>query len=216
MRATARSREARALPEADRWDAIYAEHGPEGVSWAQRVPRESLDAIATVDPPRDAAILDLGGGASDLAGNLIDLGYQDVTVLDVSATALRLAAKRLGDRAGEVKRVHADVRSWEPKVRYDIWHDRAVFHFMVSEEDRNRYRRALRAGLSPGGHMIVQAFALDGPDQCSGRQVCRYDPFRLRDALGGQLTLNAYGWSRHLTPNDSPQEFVWVLLRDRR
>lgn len=199
-----------------RWDDVYAERGVDGVSWAQSRPAESLDAISRVAPARDAAILDLGGGASALAAALVELGYRDVTVLDLSSTAMSLAADRLGDRATRVNWLQGDVRSWEPQRRYAVWHDRAVFHFMTSEPDRAGYRRALRAGLAAGGHVIAYAFAPDGPGRCSGQRVCRYDAEGLHDALDPGLILEAHGQICHVTPRGVQQPFVWVRLRDGR
>jgi SAM-dependent methyltransferase len=196
------------------WDAVYERRGETGVSWYQAVPEVSLELVQAAGGARGRAVLDVGGGMSRLAGALLARGAADVAVLDVSAVALERARARLDDSdARRVRRIHADVLDWTPDRRYDLWHDRAAFHFLVDAGDRGRYGRVLRAALGPGGHAIVGTFAADGPTRCSGRPVARYDPEGLRSAVGDGLAVVASRRELHSTPGGSRQPFTWVLLR---
>ncbi|MBM3664187.1 MAG: class I SAM-dependent methyltransferase [Actinobacteria bacterium] len=194
------------------WDDVYGALGARGVSWAREGVGPSLDLLEPASATVGSAI-DMGGGASPLAGALLSLGVDDVTVLDISATALRAAQASLGDRTDDVEWITADLRSWQPGRRWDLWHDRAMFHFMVTEGDRRAYRRALAASLAPGGLVIVAAFAPDGPEQCSRLPVRRYGAGELVDALGDDLVLLEELREVHMTPAGTPQPFTWVLAR---
>jgi SAM-dependent methyltransferase len=190
----------------EHWDAIYRAHSPEALSWyAPHV--ASLDLIR--ESPKDAAIIDVGGGASTLVDDLLELGFRDLTVLDISETALGLAKGRLGDRAAGVEWIRADITSVHqlPKV-FDIWHDRAVFHFLTLEAERRAYARLLRRSLKPGGRAIVLTFAPDGPAECSGLPVMRYDPQSLKQALGEPLEPRSFKRIIHVTPSGREQAFV--------
>ena len=194
------------------WDDVYARRGPTGVSWYQPEPAMSLRLIEALGLKPDAAILDVGGGASTLVDRLLARGFRDVTVLDVSRTALDLTQARLGptDRAHVL---HQDVRSWAPPARYDVWHDRAVFHFMVDAGDRERYLSALSSGVRPGGHVIIATFASDGPDHCSGLPVLQCDADNIAVALGPRFTLVDTAREEHTTPAGVIQPFTWVVAR---
>lgn len=197
------------------WDRAYAASAAEDVSWFQAVPAMSLELIAASGVGRSDPILDVGGGASRLAGELVRLGHTDVTVLDVAEQALRAAADRLGpDRS--VSWVHADVLDWRPSRRYALWHDRAAFHFLVDDADRRRYVATLRAALGPGGLLVVGAFAEDGPQRCSGLEVRRYAPGELAASLGEGIAVLATRREAHTTPAGVVQPFTWILamLRD--
>jgi SAM-dependent methyltransferase len=166
-----------------------------------------LDLIR--EAPRNAAIIDVGGGASTLVDDLLDLGFQDLTVLDVSKTALGLAKARLGDRAERVKWIRADITNdAQLPGMFDIWHDRAVFHFLTLETEQRTYARHLRQNLKPGGRAIVLTFALDGPLECSGLPVKPYDPERLKQALGDPLELRSSKRIIHVTPSGREQAFI--------
>jgi SAM-dependent methyltransferase len=203
------------MSESPPWDAVYERLGEAGVSWFQPVPEVSLELIEAAGGARGRAVIDVGGGMSRLANELARRGARRVTVLDVSALALERSRRRPGggEGAGRIDRVHADVRSWSPDEAYDIWHDRAAFHFLVDPGDRERYARTMRAALASGGHAIVATFAPDGPERCSGRPVARYDPGDLPAALGGGLELVGSRREVHTTPGGAPQAFAWALLR---
>lgn len=193
------------------WEERYAPGDPTRLSWHQPVPTVSLELIEALGIPRDAAILDAGGGASTLVDALAERGFGDITVLDLSAAALRVARRRAGREAAHW--IEADLLSWSPDRRYDLWHDRAVFHFLVDEADRERYRRVLRRALRDGGHAIVACFAPDGPEECSGLPVQRYDTAALLAALGEGFTGVGHRRELHRTPRGDTQPFTWVAAR---
>ena len=159
----------------DHWDAAYRDRGAAGVSWFQATPTVSLELFDKLAIPTKAAVLDIGGGASTLVDGLIARGFKDLTVLDVSSEALDTVRLRLGE-GGPVVLIQGDLLEWRPERRFDVWHDRAVFHFLVDEEDRRSYFRILRSSLVSGGEVILATFAPDGPEYCSGLPVARYGP----------------------------------------
>lgn len=193
------------------WNTAYAERGIEDVSWAQVHPDGSMAAIEAIDVPPRAAVIDVGGGASTFSQALADRGFTDLTVLDLSEMALEAARDAFRDAS--IDWVSADVLHWAPDRRYDVWHDRAVWHFFVEEADRQAYRDTLRSALAPGGAVIVETFAPDGPDSCSGLPVVRYDEDALAEALGDDLELEASGREDHRTPAGDVQKYVWVAMR---
>jgi hypothetical protein len=202
-------------PEADRrahWDARYQTSGPDGVSWFQNRPAASLALIAASGLDRDAALIDAGGGAARLVDHLLAEGWSDITVLDLSDVALNQARMRVGPNS-RVQWIAQDLLTWRPARRYDVWHDRAVFHFLVDEDDRRQYGRVLSEALTPQATVIVGAFASDGPRQCSGLPVARYDPATLVSALGGRFDVLATQSEEHVTPQGMTQSFTWVALR---
>lgn len=189
------------------WDGWYADHGDEGVSWYQASAAMSLDLVEALGVDPATAVIDVGGGASPLAGELLARGWRDVTVLDLSAAALATAAASMPAGA-PVTWVHADVLGWEPPRRYGLWHDRAVFHFLVSPADQAAYASLLRSALDPGGFAIVGTFAADGPEQCSGLPVARWDAPALAGVLG--LTVVTERREVHTTPWGASQPFTWI------
>lgn len=193
------------------WDAAYAARGTEGVSWFEATPAASMRLIRRAGTAPDDPIIDVGGGASRLAGCALDAGFRDVTVLDLSPRALAAAGERLGDAAGRVSWIAADVLTWVPPRRYAVWHDRAVLHFLTAEGDRRRYAATLASALRPGGHAVVGAFAPDGPPRCSGLAVSRWTP----EGIAGELGLALVEGRRtvHRTPGGTAQPFSWALLR---
>jgi trans-aconitate methyltransferase len=194
------------------WDDAYAV-GQTTRSWFQRQPVRSLAMLDAAGITPADSVLDVGGGVSPLAGALLDRGFRDVTVLDISATAVRLAWQRLGTRAAQVTWVVADLLSWQPERRYQVWHDRAVLHFMTTAADQQAYRRALDAATGPGAVAVIGCFAPDGPDHCSGLPVTRYGAAGLAAGLGGGWTLIARDHEEHVTPDQAIQPFTWAALR---
>jgi ubiquinone/menaquinone biosynthesis C-methylase UbiE len=174
----------------DHWEKVYTTKSTDAVSWFQPHADVSLDLIKTTGAGLDAAIIDVGGGASTLVDDLLANGYTDLTVLDLSAAALAAARSRLGTRAAAVKWMEADItRAQLPANRYDIWHDRAVFHFLTAAKDRAAYVQAVFRAVKPGGHVIVATFAEDGPDKCSGLPVMRYRADQLHHEFGESFAL---------------------------
>jgi SAM-dependent methyltransferase len=182
------------------------------VSWYQPVPVVSLELIDTLEVRRDAAVLDVGGGGSHLADELVARGFTDLTVVDLSEAALDATRGRLPADA-PVRCVQVDVLEWTPDRRFELWHDRAVFHFLVDERDRRRYLGAVRDALSPGGAVVVGTFAPDGPPTCSGLPVDRYSPDELAAELGEPFEVVAVRREEHVTPRGVVQPFTWVAGR---
>ena len=169
--------------------------------------------IALVGATRRSAIIDIGGGASRLVDGLISQGYEDLTVLDISSAALAAARARIGERARQVLWLAADVTTWEPSRAFEVWHDRAAFHFLTSAGDQAAYVARLRRALRLGGHVIVGAYALDGPERCSGLPVARHCAESLRKVLGPEFVLVDTRRLGHLTPRGAMQRFQFSTFR---
>jgi trans-aconitate methyltransferase len=199
----------------DHWEAVYATREETEVSWFQSSPSPSLELIEALKPARDTRIIDVGGGASRLVDGLLERGFRHVTVLDISQAALDLACLRVGRRASEAQWIVDDVRTWEPSRRFDIWHDRAAFHFLVEAADRAAYVARLNQALAPGGHAIIATFAPDGPEKCSGLPVHRTDAAGLAKELGDGFTLVESRRHDHATPKNSSQRFQFSVFQRR-
>lgn len=191
------------------WDTAYDNRGAAGVSWYEPRARVSLEIVSALDMPLDAALIDVGGGASNLAADLIAKGYTDVSVIDLSEIALRDALARTGCA---VTWLHADVLTWEPERRYALWHDRAVLHFFTDEHDRQAYLRALHSAVAPGGFVVLGVFAPDAPERCSGLRVERYAAGDLARLLGSRYLSRIERYDVHLTPTGVQQPFTWVAF----
>jgi SAM-dependent methyltransferase len=189
------------------WQHVYTTKAESEVSWYQESPSPSLDLIELAGATPGASIVDIGGGASRLVDALLDHGFQSVTVLDLSVAALEAAKLRLGNRSREVTWVAADVTTWTPPRIFDVWHDRAAFHFLTEPGDRSAYIARMRAALRVGGSAIIGTFALDGPERCSGLAVSRYDAARLGATLGHDFGLVDSRRHEHTTPGGMTQRF---------
>lgn len=196
---------------AQHWDSVYASRGPEGVSWYQPIPSVSLELVEALGVEPASPVIDVGGGASTLADLLLERGFRDVTVLDLSSVALDEVRRRLAGRAVEL--VCADVLDWTPSRTYGLWHDRAVLHFLVDDGDRRRYLDRLREALRPDGFVIVGAFAPDAPPTCSGLPVVRFSPTELANLLGARFEPLETRREEHRTPRGAVQPFTWVAGR---
>ena len=193
----------------EHWEAAYRTTDPADLSWFQSHPTTSLEFIAATGLPRDTGIIDVGGGSSTLIDFLLKAGYGGLAVLDLSATALGYARARLGQRSAQVEWFEADVISFEPTHRFGIWHDRAVFHFLPAPSDRRSYVATLLRTLRPGGQGIIATFAPDGPSQCSGLEVARYDENSIKAELGPTFLLRDSRRETHTTPWETEQHFVF-------
>jgi 2-polyprenyl-3-methyl-5-hydroxy-6-metoxy-1,4-benzoquinol methylase len=198
------------------WDAVYRCKGQTGVSWYQQTPRICLELIDSVAGRGARRIIDVGGGASVLADRLLERDFSHVAVLDVSTTAMECAKRRLGSRASAVQWIAADLLTVDSLGEYDIWHDRAVFHFLTAPEERQRYVELASRTIAPGGHLIIGTFSDNGPTKCSGLEVCRYDACSLAAEFGDAFTLVREAKETHITPAGVGQEFVFGLFRSRR
>ena len=197
------------------WNDTYTAKADDQVSWFQVKPERSLALIAEAAPDRSAPIIDIGGGASRLADTLLALGYSDITVLDIAEAGLARSKARLGAQANKLSWIVADVTEWRPQRRWQVWHDRAVFHFLTEREAQDAYIAALKRGTTTGSSVIVATFALAGPERCSGLPVQRYSPATLAKRLGGEFALYAEDEESHATPFTTTQQFQYAAFRRR-
>jgi SAM-dependent methyltransferase len=197
------------------WETVYRTKDATSVSWYQETLSVSLAMIEGSGLGRGARIIDVGGGASTLVDRLIADGYERVAVLDTAPAALEQARMRLGACADRVEWLLEDVTRWSPARKYDLWHDRAVFHFLTIGEDRRAYLAAMEAALAPQGQAIIATFALDGPEKCSGLPVMRYGPESLSRELGQDFVLLGEQRERHVTPAGVVQPFLYCRFRRR-
>jgi ubiquinone/menaquinone biosynthesis C-methylase UbiE len=196
------------------WDQIYASKAPSAVGWYQSHLKTSLELIRSTGVTAHSKILDIGGGASTLVDDLLDAGFEDITILDISMVALRHAMQRLGERASQVRWMEGDITCISlPALHYDLWHDRAVFHFLTDPEKRQAYMAAMEHAVKPGGSVIVATFAPSGPPRCSGLEVVRYSPDSLQGEFGKRFTLTRRIEEAHVTPWRARQDFMYCLFR---
>ncbi len=198
----------------DHWERIYRAKGSSELSWYQPEARISLDLIRRAAPDADTPVLDVGGGASVLVDDLLDAGYRNVTVLDLASSALAIARRRLGERGRLVSWIRGDVLTAPLAAgAYRVWHDRAVFHFLLDPADRARYVEQSRRAVRPGGHLIVASFSPEGPLRCSGLDVARYSPEAMHAEFGRGFRLLDSEREEHRTPSGVVQSFVYCLCR---
>jgi SAM-dependent methyltransferase len=195
------------------WDAVYSHRAVTDVSWYEAYPRKSLELIHACRLQRHDPIIDVGGGAAFLVDALLNQGADDLTVLDISAAVLEKVRARLSPDSKPVALLRADVTAFRAAREYALWHDRAVFHFLVHAEDRERYLDALRHALRPNGYVIIATFGPEGPERCSGLPVMRYDAKRLTQELGGDFKLVESSLELHHTPSGAPQQLLYCRFR---
>lgn len=192
----------------EHWEKAYAA-GDQGKSWYQDQADASLDLIGTASPA--GSVIDVGGGASTLVDGLLAAGFTDLTVLDIADAGMAIARRRLGERAAAVQWVQADLLDWRPERAYDLWHDRAVLHFLVADADRGRYREQLLAATAVGSRAVIGCFGPVGPESCSGLPVRRADAADLMAVLGERFAERRAFTAEHLTPSGGIQQFQWLL-----
>lgn len=197
----------------EHWNEVYRTKGAQNVSWFQTEPVLSLELIKIAQIPADGGVLDVGGGVSVLVDRLLDVGYARLGVLDISTEALALARQRLGARSNSVEWFEADVTKFQPLHRFALWHDRAVFHFLTAATDRRAYMATLERTVEPGGAVIIATFASDGPPQCSGLDVARYDEQSLSAELGPAFALREVRRETHHTPWKTEQRFIYCRFQ---
>jgi hypothetical protein len=191
------------------WERIYGTKSVREVSWYEPAATTSLAFIEAAGVQRDQPIVDVGAGASVLVDGLLERGFSDITLLDVSRTALDTVQARLGERGEGVRCIATDVTRWVPERRFALWHDRAVFHFLTDQGAREQYRAVLSSALRPGGAAIIATFADDGPERCSGLPVQRYSPEQLASELAPALRMVDSKRVVHKTPSGAEQRFVF-------
>lgn len=200
----------------DHWEKVYTTKAPDTVSWFQPHAETSMRLIKATGLGSASEIIDVGGGASTLVDDLLDEGHRQVTVLDLSAVALEESRRRLGELANRVTWVEADItRATFPPHSIDLWHDRAVFHFLTTQKDREAYVKQVLHVLKPGGYIIMATFGRNGPTQCSGLAVMRYAPSELHAEFGDAFTLVAQEEHMHHTPFGTDQQFIYCLCQKR-
>ena len=189
------------------WETIYDTKKPNEVSWTQEDPTTSLAIIERLMLPKTANIIDIGGGDSKLVDSLIDRGYQNITILDISKSALERSKKRLGEKASTIKWIVSDILDFDPTEKYDLWHDRAAFHFLISKPDISRYIDIVNSAVS--GHLIISTFSKDGPKKCSGLDITQYDEAQMEFLLGENFTQVESLTEDHVTPFNTKQSFLF-------
>ncbi len=204
-----------ALERRAHWQNVYQTKGEREVSWFQEMPTISLDLIRATGVGADASIIDIGGGESRLVDVLIAERFHSLSVLDVSEKALATSRERLGPEAANVAWIAADITEWQPGKCYDLWHDRAAFHFLTVPGDRAAYAGCVRAAVGPGGHVIIGTFAPDGPERCSGLPVIRHDAGSIAEVLGASFKLIESRRHDHVTPGGTMQRFQFSRFQRR-
>jgi len=196
----------------DHWESIYKDKSPLEVSWYQKKPAISLKLIKKHSQKDADYIIDVGGGASTLSDCLLEDGFINVTVLDLSSNALTHARQRLGDKSALIEWKVEDVTSFVPAHKYDIWHDRAVFHFLTDKNDREKYKQVLESSINAGGCVIIAAFSIGGPTKCSGLNIVQYDAVKLKNELGENFTFIEEKHEKHITPAGKEQIFGYYVF----
>lgn len=202
------------MEKKEHWENVYATKSQDQMSWYRDHLDNSLKLILQTGVEKDAAIIDVGGGSSTLVDDLLDRGFADVTVLDISGSAITKSKERLGASAQMVDWIVADITEADlPDGRFDVWHDRAVFHFLTDAADRRKYVDLVTRSLKPDGHLIVASFGLEGPQKCSGLDVVQYSPETMQGEFGGQFALVASLDETHNTPFGTTQEFIYCYFK---
>lgn len=207
-----RARYAVVMTLQEHWEDIYTSRAPDDVSWYEPDPAMSRRLVAEAIEEGAESVIDIGGGASRLVDHLLDMSLKQVAVLDIAESGLAVSKRRLGDRARQVEWILADVTTAVDIGRFDVWHDRAVFHFLTDEADRRHYVRLAERTLRPGGTAIMATFASDGPEQCSGLEVRRYDAGQLAEECGRGFELTQSERYVHTTPSGSNQNFLFATF----
>jgi trans-aconitate methyltransferase len=195
------------------WEDVYRKKKVDEVSWYQPQPGLSLHMIAAAKLDRDAAIIDVGGGASRLIDNLVIQGYTNLSVLDISGESLTCAKERVGPAGQNVQWIESDITVFNPSQKFHFWHDRAVFHFLTDPGERTRYLEVMNKSLASGAYVLIATFAPDGPEKCSGLPVQRYSHESLQQTLGPAYKIVAHEQETHSTPSGGQQKFIYALFR---
>ena len=199
----------------DHWENVYQKHSPTEVGWYQAYPERSLKLIHNTGAGTDSSIIDVGVGTSKLSKHLLDQGYEKLAVLDISGNSIERAKSQIGEKSSEINWIEADVTKYSFMEQYDIWHDRAVFHFLTKAEDRKKYINSLNQALKLNGHLIIATFSLEAPTKCSGLSVVRYSPETLQSELGDNFILAEAVVENHVTPSWVKQNFIFCRFIKR-
>ncbi len=191
------------------WESIYSQKRSSEVSWYQQHPEYSLSLIESSGVDKSVQIIDIGGGASTLVDCLLATGFRNISVLDIADSAISQAKTRLAQQAEKIKWIVQDITSFKTDQLYELWHDRAVFHFLTNADDRSSYLKTISRALKPGAHVIIATFNLNGPEKCSGLDVVRYSPETLSQTFGDGFLLHETKTEKHQTPSGAWQSFVY-------
>lgn len=195
------------------WENIYQSKELKDVSWFQPTPETSLEFLKQFNVPKTAKVIDIGGGDSFLVDHLLDLGYQDISILDISAAAINRAKQRLGDKAKNVKWIVADIATFKPTEKYDFWHDRAAFHFLTNEQEISNYIKTAEQNINPTGVLVIGTFSEQGPKKCSGIEIKQYSETTMTNRLKKFFEKIKCVTVDHKTPFDTIQNFVFCSFR---
>ena len=199
----------------EHWEDVWAKKKSSEVSWYQQEPKTSLELILLIHPSKDASIIDVGGGDSRLVDKLLQLGFQNITVLDISANALERAKERLGKRAQLIKWIECDVRNFDSDDQYDIWHDRALLHFLTSDEDLKNYVELTKRHVKTGGYLIISTFSTKGPRMCSGLDTKQYSEESMKKLFSNGFNPVKSFEEEHVTPFGKSQIFTCNVFRKK-
>lgn len=199
----------------DHWEGVYKEKTSLKVSWYQKKPVISVSLIQNLPLEKDEHIIDVGGGASTLVDHLIEEGFKNITVLDLSSNALSHAKQRMGSTADTINWKVEDVTNFSPEYNYSLWHDRAVFHFLTETNDREKYKKVLASSVREGGYVIIAAFTVGGPTKCSGLDIVQYDAEKLKNELGPTFKLVDETSEIHITPAGKEQSFGYYVFNKK-
>ena len=195
------------------WENVWTTKKSNEVSWYQEYPKTSINLILPTNPSKDAKIIDVGGGDSNLSETLLDLGFKNITVLDISANALERAKKRLGDKSSMITWIESDILEFENDNRYDIWHDRALLHFLTSEENLKNYVKLVKQHVIQGGYLIISTFSTKGPIKCSGLDTRQYSEESIKELFSNEFEHIKSFEEEHVTPRGMGQVFTWNVFR---
>lgn len=201
------------IEKKEHWENVYETKADQEVSWYQETPATSLDLIVSLNLNKDASIIDIGGGNSNLAGELLKKGYVNLSVLDISAKSLERTKSKLAQEANKIHWVVSDVLDFQPKQQYDLWHDRATFHFLTEKEDVENYVTMVGRAIKNKGHLIIATFSTSGPKKCSGLDITQYSEEKLKALFKGGFTLIKSFEEIHRTPFDTEQNFIYALFK---
>lgn len=201
------------MDKTEHWENVYQTKSSAEVSWYEPDPKKSLELIVGAAGDSRGRVIDIGGGQSFLVDRLLDAGFAHVAVLDISRTAMEATKARLGERASHVEWIVADITHRDSLGEFDVWHDRAVFHFLTDPDDRSHYVDLLKRSLPIGGHFIVGTFAKGGPEKCSGLQICQYDAATMQEELGTSFEPLKCSEYLHTTPSGKPQQFFFGVYK---
>ena len=193
----------------EHWEHIYSDKNSTEVSWYQQHPEISLELIKSTGVEKSARIIDIGGGASTLVDYLLSTGYENISVLDISRSAIEQAKQRLGEHESRIQWLEKDITAFVAQQKFDLWHDRAVFHFLTDAEDRLSYVKTISSSLCSGSHAIIATFNIDGPKKCSGLEIVRYSTESLSAVFSENFQLVDTRTEEHRTPGGATQSFVY-------